>query len=456
MAFEITIPRLGWSMEEGTFVGWQKQDGDIIRRGDILFELEGEKALQEIEALDEGILRIPPNGPASGSVLKVGAVVAVLVAAGEVSPWESDTRQVHDGVSSNCSPAAPQAGIPPESSGSSPASPSIRRLARELGVSPVQVIGTGTTGRITEEDVRSAALRTAASEGPADRSETATDSIATPRARAAAKRLGVDWSTLTGTGRNGRVREKDVLNAAQAASSQDEARPASRVTLSGRRKVIADRLSESVRRTVPVTITSRAVATNLVGLREQFKAAGVSPVPAFHDIIAKLVANCLRQHPRLAGCRDGDDIVLPGDRELHIGLAVDSPDGLIVPVLRDVLHQPLATLAAETVRLIKRAREGRLLSGEIHGAVFTITSLGTFGIDAFTPVINYPETAILGLGVIRKEPIVSENDSISIALTMTLSLTFDHRSIDGAPAARFLQSLVKSIENPAACLLAAE
>ncbi len=454
MAFAITIPRLGWSMEEGTFVGWQKKDGDAIRRGDILFELEGEKALQEIEALDEGVLRIPPNGPATGSVLKVGAVVGVLVAEGEAAPWETGTRlQPADGADPYCCPAAPPAGISGTPIAPSPASPSMRRLARELGVSPARIMGTGTNGRITEEDVRSAAFGRAASGGTAGMSEAGSGSFATPRARAAAKRLGVDWSALTGTGRNGRVREKDVLNSADRVATPSETRVSSRITLSGRRIVIADRLTESIRQTVPVTITMRADANNLVSLRKQFKAADQSAVPAYHDIIAKLVASCLQQQPILAGRRDGNDIVLPGEHDLHIGLAVDTPEGLIVPVLRDVLTQSLPTLAAESSRIIKRARGGRLSTKEMDGAVFTITSLGSFGIDAFTPVINSPETAILGLGAIRKEAIVTDDDRIVVGQTMTLSLTFDHRVIDGAPAARFLQSLVKAIENPAARLL---
>ena len=439
MAFEITIPRLGWSMEEGTFVGWQKKDGDVIRRGDILFELEGEKALQEIEALDEGILRIPPTGPASGSVLKVGAVIGFLVAEGDAAPY--------------CCPAAPPAGISDSSSEMSPASPSIRRLARELGVSLAQVAATGTKGRITDQDVRSAALMPATSNRATVMSETTSGSIATPRAKTAAKRLGIDWQTLTGTGRNGRIREQDVLKAAHSTVPQSETSTVARISFSGRRRVIADRLSESVRQTVSVTITSRADATNLVGLRQQFKAANPSAIPAYHDIIAKLVAGCLKHQPTLAGRLDGDGILLPCEHGIHIGLAVDTPDGLIVPVLRDVLYQSLPSLAAESSRIITRARDGRLSSGEMQGAVFTITSLGSFGIDAFTPVINFPETAILGLGAIRKQAVVTDDERIVVGQTITLSLTFDHRVIDGAPAARFLQSLVKAIENPAARLL---
>ena len=181
-----------------------------------------------------------------------------------------------------------------------------------------------------------------------------------------------------------------------------------------------------------------------------------SLVPAFHDIIAKLVAGCLKQDRRLAGRWDGDTIVLPADNEIHIGLAVDTPEGLIVPVLRNVLNEPLLSLAAESSRIIRKARDGRLSGSDMRDAVFTITNLGSFGIDAFTPVINLPETAILGLGAIRKQAVVVNDDRIEVRSMMTLSLTFDHRAIDGAPAAKFLQSVVAAIENPAARLLMVE
>ena len=149
-------------------------------------------------------------------------------------------------------------------------------------------------------------------------------------------------------------------------------------------------------------------------------------------------------------------MVLPADHEIHIGLAVDTAEGLIVPVLRNVLSEPLLTLAAESSRIIRKARDGKLSGTEMQDSVFTITNLGSFGIDAFTPVINLPETAILGLGAIRRQPVVTTDDRIEVRSIMTLSLTFDHRAIDGAPAATFLQSVVAAIENPAARLLMAE
>jgi pyruvate dehydrogenase E2 component (dihydrolipoamide acetyltransferase) len=436
MAFEISIPRLGWSMEEGTFAGWRKNAGDTIRRGDILFELEGEKALQEIEAVDEGILAIAANGPNPGEVLKVGAIVGYLLAPGETLAACS----VPDASSSlQSSPA-----ITDDKDVSPAAAPSVRRLARQLEIDLTTVVGTGSNGRITDDDVHLAASRIK-SNAPTSKGDGRT--IATPRARRAALQKGIDLTQINGSGRDGRIRERDVLSATPSSAG------GRRIQVAGRRKIIAERLSQSARETVPVTITSRVDATNLVSLREQFKATGQKPVPAIHDIIAKLLAEVLNQFPLLASRWEGADIVQPDPDQIHIGLAVDTPGGLIVPVIRNVSSQSLMSLAVESARVIQKARDGKLSTSEMQGAVFTITNLGAFGIDAFTPVINLPETAILGLGAIRREPVVAEDGRIEVRQIMTLSLTFDHRVIDGAPAARFLQTLVNAIANPAARLI---
>ena len=291
MAFEITIPRLGWSMEEGTFSGWLKQDGDTIQCGDPLFELEGEKAIQEIEAVDAGILRIPANGPQPGSVVKVGAVVGYLVAEGESLPVGqtpdasaivSGNQELSEGTPSlPTETVAVDAALPPA------AGPSVRRLARESGVALEQVAGTGRGGRILAEDIERASSQPLPSP---------LSPIASPRARRVATELKIDWTQLTGTGAGGRIREQDVLAARRAPAA------GRRIPLTSRRKVIAQRMVASRQQTVPVTLTTKADATNLVNLREQFKTtSGESPIPGYQDIITKLVAGVLRQYPLLAG-----------------------------------------------------------------------------------------------------------------------------------------------------------
>ena len=168
----------------------------------------------------------------------------------------------------------------------------------------------------------------------------------------------------------------------------------------------------------------------------------------------KLTAIALRQHPRMAARWDGDRLIVPeANDDLPIGVAVDTEDGLLVPVIRHVPTLSLRQLAERSRDLIEQARAGKLSASEMQGGVFTITNLGAFGIDVFTPIINLPETAILGLGTIRREPVVVDNDHIAVGDVITLSLTFDHRVTDGAPAARFLQTIRNAIEEAAAWLL---
>ena len=465
MPIPITIPRLGWSMEEGTFAGWQKADGTAIQRGEVLFELEGEKALQEIEAIDEGVLCIPPDAPRSGTVLKVGAVIGFLLAPNEKRPAAIAAADTAATASGNATSAETH----------SAASPTIRRLARELNVPLTQMDGSGPNGRITEDDVRKAAAvgtpaaitqptvaapaavsAAVATSVPTAGAAPVTAPVATPRARRIAAERGIDWTTLRGTGRDGRIRERDVPAAAPhmtSATAASEFLGPQWQPLTGRRQVIARRMQASRQNTVPVTLTAHASAAAIVSLREQFRAADLKPVPAYHDILAKLTAECLVDHPLLAARHERGGLMLPDLRHIHLGLAVDTPEGLIVPVLRDVRHQSLVRLAEQSAGCIARARAGRLTAADTEGSVFTISSLGSFGIDAFTPVINYPEVAILGVGAIRQLPVVLDRDRVGVGQQMTLSLTFDHQAIDGAPAARFLQQLVRSIENAAAKLL---
>ena len=447
MAQEIIIPRLGWSMEEGTFVAWLKSEGDFVKRGDALFELEGEKATQEIEAVDEGVLRIPLTGPKPGSVHKVGAIIGYLVGANDSIPaLANPSQQTNIEVVNEADSVV--------------ASPSVRQLARKVGIELSKVKGTGPRGRILQEDVHQAKVifsENAQEPVISHVSKMSSQQVASPRARRLASNLGIDWKLLIGSGASGRVRECDVKAASTNLPSDiTSAGKAQRIPISKKRRLIAQRLVASRQLTVPVTLTTKANATNLVNLRNQFKSTnGTHPIPSFQDIITKLVAEVLKQHMFLAGRWDEDAIVLPAHHELHIGMAVDTEDGLLVPVIRNVAGLTLRDVAAQSKSLVQQAREGKITAAQMQGGVFTITNLGAFGIDSFTPVINYPEAAILGLGAIRKEPVFLDDGQVVAQLQLALSLTFDHRIVDGAPAARFLQSLVSAISNPSAFLLGA-
>jgi len=266
--------------------------------------------------------------------------------------------------------------------------------------------------------------------------------VATPRARRAASAHGVDWHTVRGTGRGGRILERDILQAATntpmpgAPSAASAGQP-----LTGIRRVTAERLTASAAQVVPVTLTTDADATTLVDLRVR-ATQDSEPAPTFTDLLIKITATAL-----------GDHAALNAQHEyVHIGIAVDTPQGLIVPVVRDAHQRSVDSIARETARLIEAARIGRSRPEDLSDPTFTITNLGMYDIDAFTPVITLPQTAVLGVGRIVARPVVVD-DAVVVRRMLALSLTFDHRLVDGAPAARFLQAVAAAVENPSAWLL---
>lgn len=438
MAIPITIPRLGWNMEEGTFVGWLKPDGAAIRAGEALFTLESEKATEDIECLDAGTLRIPPDGPKAGARLPVGAVIGYLVAAGETAPvGESPSSPIQKAGKAREIQASPGSHPPRVTTSfardgeAAAAGPSVRKLARERGIDLAAVAGTGRGGRITAEDVLALDKPR-----PAPKERTIS-----PRARRLAGQLGVDWSHVSGSGRSGRIRERDI----RSAVPREKPAPTG-----GVRRIIAERMVASHQTTAPVTLTTTLDAANLVNLRNQFKAVANDLVPSYSDFLAKLSAFALQKHPQLNACWMDDAITASAG--IHIGIAVDTDAGLLVPVVRDVPSLGMKALAARSRDLIERARARRLSAEEMHGGTFTITNLGAFGIETFTPIINQPQCAILGVGRIQRQPVVV-GEQIVARDRLFLSLTFDHRIVDGAPAARFLQTLTSLIENPGPALM---
>jgi pyruvate/2-oxoglutarate dehydrogenase complex dihydrolipoamide acyltransferase (E2) component len=271
--------------------------------------------------------------------------------------------------------------------------------------------------------------------------------------------LGVDWQQLTGTGRGGRIRERDVRaaaesNVAQAASARpatgapsvaERGESAARVAL---RRAIAARMLAAAQTTAAVTLTTSADATNLVSLRAQFKSAattGEAAGPGYVAFIARLASHALVEHPRLNQQWIDGRVETPDG--IHVAIAVDTPAGLLTPVLRDTVRLGIREIAARLADLTARARSGQLAGAELTGGTFTISNLGPQGIDAFTPILNLPQCAILGLGRIERRPAVV-GDQIVPRDQMVLSLTFDHRIVDGAPAAQFLATLRERIENP--------
>jgi pyruvate dehydrogenase E2 component (dihydrolipoyllysine-residue acetyltransferase) len=401
MAIEVIVPRLGWSMDEGTFGEWLKRDGEFVEAGDAIFVLESEKALQEVESVDSGRLNILPGGPQDGDTVTVGALIGWLLDEGEDVPATPGTESAKNQSATNTVlPAAAEA---------------IHGTVQPK-FSEHQPVPAETCGRV---------------------------SPISPRAARVANELGIDWSGLTGSGRGGRIRECDIR---AAATSSLPTESAATTTMSTTRRVIAEKMLNSAQNTAPVTLTTRVDASQLVSLRQQYKSAGHQPAPAFQVIIAKLVAVTLKQHPAMNSQWMDDGLIQP--QGVHIGLAVNTDAGLLVPVIRDCDQISLAEVSRQSVRLIERAKQGKCTSNELSGGTFTITNLGAYGIDAFTPIINTPQTGVLGLGAIRRDAVVLDGDRIVPRDQLTISLTFDHRAIDGAPAATFLQDLRGRIENP--------
>jgi pyruvate dehydrogenase E2 component (dihydrolipoamide acetyltransferase) len=383
MALPITVPRLGWNMEQGVFAGWLAEEGATVRAGQPLYTLESDKATEDVENFDEGILHIPADGPRKGDVLAVGTVIGFVLQPGEPLP----TRTLSTAVQAPAEQAAP----------------------------------------VTE----AAAVEIPRRERP----------TSSPRARRSAASLGVDWQEATATGRSGRIRERDV-RALAAGRAEPQSAPAG----NSLRRLIAERMLTSHRSTAPVTLTTTIDATELVRFRQRCQEAKSGDlVPTYTDLFVRLTALALEKHPLLNSRWEDERVV--ASQEISIGIAVETDAGLMVPVVRDVSSLSLKELALRTRDLIERARQRRLSASEMQGGTFTVTSLGALGIDAFTPIINHPECAILGIGRIRSCPVVFE-EQIVIRDQVTLSLTFDHRISDGAPAARFLQTLSAAVEDP--------
>jgi pyruvate dehydrogenase E2 component (dihydrolipoamide acetyltransferase) len=415
---DVLMPKVGLTMTEGTVVHWHKREGDRVRKGEPLFTFETEKSTLDYEA------------PASGTLSRI------LVAEGCTVPCLTPVALLEDIVDACERSEAPLR---------RPCSPRARMRAKALGVDLNQVVGSGPGGAIRERDVLAAAQ-------PAAR--------ATPLAKRLAEELGISLSEVAGSGPSGRITREDVARAAQAqrAAAEPAADPPRVHPLTPAQRVTAQRLAANAQAAPHVTLFTEADATHLVAAREQLSAE-LNEKVSYSALFIAICARALKEHPHVnaswaAQLPDRPD--QPGvvwHSAIHIGIAVDTPEGLLVPVLRDAGAKSLAQIHRESADLVARALSGQLQPDELRGSTFTITNLGMFEVDGFTPILNLPEAAILGIGRLAKKPAVLEDGSIAARTLLTLSLTFDHRVMDGAPAARFLQRVKQLVERPFALLL---
>jgi pyruvate dehydrogenase E2 component (dihydrolipoamide acetyltransferase) len=393
MITEVRMPKLGMAMKKGTVTKWLRSEGDTVQEGADLFELATEKITAVVPAPAAGLLGRVVVDP--GTELPVGALLALIGEPSDAFPPREELAgapaAAAEAVPAGAAAGAAAAAAPAASlrgGGGAPVSPAARRRARELGVDVTQVPPSAPGKRVMVEDVE--------------------------------------------------------RFAAAAEATPSEAAPAPEgqvVAFAGIRKVVAERLTGSLRTMAQVTISREVDASGLVARRAALAAgfeAAAGVRLTYTDLLVETVARLLGDHPLLNATLTGQGIVVPP--AVHMGVAVALEDGLIVPVVRDAGGRPLGELARDRADLAARAQAGTLTLDELEGGTFTISNLGSFGADAFTPIVNPPQCAILGVGRIVDKP-VAVAGQVQVRPMMWLSLTFDHRIVDGAPAARFLQEL---------------
>ena len=412
----VTMPRLSDTMEEGTVASWLKKVGDSVEEGDILAEIETDKATMEFESFDSGtLLHI---GLQEGESAKVDALLAIL------GPEGTDVEAI--AKSFTVAPAAEKkqdsAPKPAESKTSAQPQPTV---AAAPAVAPVQ-----TNGRL----------------------------FASPLARKMASERGINLAQVQGSGENGRIIKRDIENftpAAAAASAQvakfvpSGQEDFDEIMHSQMRKTIARRLSESKFTAPHYYLGVEFDMDNAIAFREQFNSIPDTKI-SFNDMIVKACALALRQHPQVNSKWLDDRMVL--NNHVHMGVAVAVEDGLVVPVLRFANEQSLPQINAAVKDFAVRARNKKLTPQEMDGSTFTVSNLGMFGIETFTSIINQPNSAILSVGTIVQKPVV-KNGQIVIGNTMKLSMACDHRTVDGVTGAQFLETLKGYIENPVTMLV---
>jgi pyruvate dehydrogenase E2 component (dihydrolipoamide acetyltransferase) len=439
MATEVLVPPLGQTVDTVTLVAWHKEEGEAVTEGETLFSIETDKATLEIESPASGMLRRVTAE--AGDEVQVLSAIALIAAPDEVL---DETLAPGGTVRARPAPAAAAEAATHRTGGRQEGarqrvfvSPRARRLIEQQGIALEALQATGPEGAIVERDVRAYL-------------DTARAPAISPVARRAAEAAGLDWRALAGSGPGGRIVREDVeraLAAVQAVEAGVEALGErdviETIPVRGVRAVIAKRLLDSVMSTAHVTLNAEADASALVELRRRLVEDGYAV--SYNDLVLTILAKTLGEHPRLNASLVGDEIKVWG--RIDIGLAVDTERGLLVPVVRDAGGKSLLQIADETRALVERARAGQCTPEELRGGTFTLTNLGMYGIDSFTPIINLPECAILGMGRIKRQPVMVGDEMVGRE-TVWLSLTFDHRLVDGGPAARFLQRLVQLVERP--------
>jgi pyruvate dehydrogenase E2 component (dihydrolipoamide acetyltransferase) len=408
---DVPMPKLSMTMEEGELIAWVKKEGDQVRAGEVICEVNSDKVEMEVESPADGTL--VRYAAAEGDIVPVGAPIATLATEAEDLLGGLLGPAGGDGAAVAPATEAPAATVVEEAAG--PPATATAPAPSAAGPKPV-----------------------------------------VPAARRRAAELGVDLAAVTGTGRDGLVGVGDV----EAAAAPAPAAPAAvavasdadveEVPLSGMRRVVARRLVESMQSTPHFYLTSTVDAEELLGFRaelnRQLADRGDDLKVSVNDLIVKACAVLLAANPDLNVSFGGDKLLV--HKRVHVGIAVAVEGGLVVPVVRDADQKTLTQVAREAKELVGRARSGKLAAEELSGGTFTVSNLGMFGIDQFTAVINPPEAAILAVGAALAEPVATDEGEVQVHRRMRLTLSIDHRALDGATGAGFLQQLKTALEHP--------
>lgn len=438
MLKEVFMPKLSSTMEVGTLLEWFKEEGDPVEIGEPLFEIMTDKINIEVESYEEGILLKKYYDV--DDEIPVNEIVAFIGEADDKAPdapptvndagAEDGSEALEGSVESIASKE--EATVAGGTGDKVRATPAARRLARENNIAIENVQGTGIKGRIHEQDVTDFTKESS--------------KLVTPLAAKIAADQGVDTNNIEGSGARGKVVKHDVLT--QQISSAQETAEVERIKLKGLRKAVADKMLQSTQSIPHVTLTTDVNMSKAIEVRKALLPTievQTGYRVSYTEIIMKATASVLKNHPLVNASLVGNEIVI--NQAVNIGLAVAVEGGLIVPSVPNVDKAGLAELTTVSKELGAKARNNKLTPAEMQGSTFTISNLGMYAIDGFTPIINAPETAILGVGRIVEKPVVIDH-VVEVRPMMVLSLSFDHRAIDGAPAAAFLTGLKERLENP--------
>lgn len=430
MANLIVMPKLGLTMTKGKILKWNKVEGDVVSKGDVLCEVETDKLTNSVETREDGVLR--KIFATEGTELPVSAPMGIVAKEDEdISSLMPEDLQVEASPGTKTKEVSvdktPSEVTVIDSGGYIRATPYAKRLAKEKGIDLIKVVGTGENERILAKDIQDY-----------DPGKVKTS----PTAAKMAKELGVDVSTLD---TDGRIMKEDILRAQSKEHSMVES--VETIIPSTMRKIIAERMHDSWLTSPRVTFNLEVDVTAIKDLRSRLRPGFEKDnlKLSYNHILMKIVSKVLVEYPYLNGSFDGETITL--HNYVNIGLAVDVKDGLLVPNLKGVHNMNLRDISVGTDALVQGALSGNLNPDSLVGGTFTITNVGMFGIDSFSPIINQPEVAILGVNRMVDKPVVIDG-KVVVRPMMNLSLTADHRLVDGARAARFLARLKEVIENP--------